>query len=324
MSRIIIGIHGLGNKPSQDLLTRWWKKSIHEGLKSINSNRFTINFDLVYWADVLYDKPLSLKKKDENHPLYLDDPYTPANSAIKKTPDEWKVKIVDYIDKQIDKLFLNKDMSLNYSAITDKIIHHYFRDLEVYYSASSVGQSNQPARDVIRERLANTLIKHKRKKIMLIAHSMGSIIAYDVLNFIVPEIKIDTFVTIGSPLGLPVIVSKIYGEQNKDHKKITKVKTPESIINSWINLSDPDDKVALDHTLADDYEKNTNQVRAIDKYIYNNYEISGKRNPHKSYGYLRSPELAEIIDLFLVKRRIAWIGKFVEKYNFLRTYFRKS
>ena len=82
--------------------------------------------------------------------------------------------------------------------------------------------------------------------------------------------------------------------------------------------------MALDHTLADDYEKNTNQVRAIDKYIYNNYEINGKRNPHKSYGYLRSPELAEIIDLFLIKRKFAWISKFVEKYNFLRKYFGKK
>ena len=31
MSKVIIGIHGLGNKPQKNLLEEWWKAAINEG-----------------------------------------------------------------------------------------------------------------------------------------------------------------------------------------------------------------------------------------------------------------------------------------------------
>ena len=33
MKKIIIALHGLGNKPSKDTLSLWWKEAIKEGLK---------------------------------------------------------------------------------------------------------------------------------------------------------------------------------------------------------------------------------------------------------------------------------------------------
>ena len=44
---------------------------------------------------------------------------------------------------------------------------------------------------------------------------MGSIVAYDVMTQYAPDVSIDTFVTIGSPLGLPIIKSKIVAERKK-------------------------------------------------------------------------------------------------------------
>ena len=32
MPKIIVGIHGLANKPEKDVLAEWWVKSIREGL----------------------------------------------------------------------------------------------------------------------------------------------------------------------------------------------------------------------------------------------------------------------------------------------------
>jgi len=34
MANIIIGIHGLGNKPSRHFLEYWWKLAMEEGLKT--------------------------------------------------------------------------------------------------------------------------------------------------------------------------------------------------------------------------------------------------------------------------------------------------
>jgi len=36
MDKIIIGIHGIGNKPPEDILRNWWLDSILEGAKKYN------------------------------------------------------------------------------------------------------------------------------------------------------------------------------------------------------------------------------------------------------------------------------------------------
>ena len=235
-------------------------------------------------------------------------------------PPYCKKKIRDYIEKQLDKLLLNEDLTINFSAISDFIIHHFFRDLEIYYSSgkSNSDRSNFLAREAIREKLAQVLRKHRNKEILIIAHSMGSIIAYDVLTQIVPDISIDIIITCGSPLGIPVIMSKIRAEQEKI-EKLKPLSTPENIKRQWYNISDLRDRVALNYDLADDYQGNSNNIEIIDKQVSNTYEYEGKKNPHKAYGYLRTPEMAEIIYEFLChgrSRLMIWITEKI--YRILR------
>ena len=78
-----------------------------------------------------------------------------------------------------------------------------------------------------------------------------------------------------------------------------KPQTPENVLRSWSNFSDLHDNVAMNYNLNDDFEGNSHQVRAADYVIFNDYECHANRNPHKSYGYLRAPELAEAINSFL-------------------------
>jgi len=132
---------------------------------------------------------------------------------------------------------------------------------------------------------------------------MGSIVAYDVLTQICPDIKIDTLITIGSPLGLPFVVSRIVTEQKKNTGKEATAKTPENIKHEWYNYADLNDSVALDYTLSDDYGKNSNGIGARDIQVQNDYEYLGNKNPHKSYGYLRTPELIETVYSFLNRGR---------------------
>ena len=55
MSKIIVGIHGLANKPPKDDLTEYWRKSIAEGLrKNCAIKKPNFDFRMVYWADLLY------------------------------------------------------------------------------------------------------------------------------------------------------------------------------------------------------------------------------------------------------------------------------
>ncbi len=319
MSKVIIGIHGLGNKPPRKILRKWWKKSIREGLKAIGHPRFFFKFEQVYWANFLHPIPLNPKIKDKKDLSYLREPYILTQKFETKKPSKFRQKFLDYLEKQIDKIFLKEDLSINFSSVSDMIIRRFFTDLDSYYSQTciKINGKERLVKNIIREQLAQTLLKHKNKEIMLIGHSMGSIIAYDVLTCTVPKIEINTFVTIGSPLGLPIIMSKIASEQKQRLVKKIKLSTPGSVVNNWFNLSDLNDRVAINYTLGDDYDENMNHVRAIDKIVYNNYEYNGKKNPHKIYGYLRTPEMAEIIHDFLNQDRnkiILWLNNKIDKY----------
>ena len=53
--KVIIGIHGLANKPEEDLLYEYWRKSVEEGLKkNCNVAQPQFEFTIVYWASLLY------------------------------------------------------------------------------------------------------------------------------------------------------------------------------------------------------------------------------------------------------------------------------
>lgn len=302
MSKIIIGIHGMGNKPPPKTLKRWWQASIREGLKKIKQPLPAFDFELVYWAHYLHPAPLKPRMKDKDHPLFIEDPYLRAlPDAGVENPGRYRQKLADYVSAQLDQIFLNQDLSINYESIVDFFIHHFFKDLERYYHGTSVISSNKnaPAKEMISAELLKTLKKHRRKKIMLISHSLGSIIAYDVLTSGAANLSIDTLVTIGSPLGLPIIKSRIFAERKQDSVPIGSLKTPDSIRTHWYNLADVKDKIAINYTLRDDFAENSAGIQPVDKLVVNDYVYGDQKNPHKSYGYLRTPEMAAIVNRFL-------------------------
>ena len=142
MSKIIIGIHGLKNKPKGSLLEKWWEKAIREGLGQIGHPFNTFKFELVYWAHILYPEPLNHKTKNEKDPLFLEFPYVRSKHHIKTEPEKLRKKVLDYIDNGLDKLFLHEDMSINFASISDLIIRRYFRDLNIYYTTTCPDDEN--------------------------------------------------------------------------------------------------------------------------------------------------------------------------------------
>ena len=185
------------------------------------------------------------------------------------------------------------------------IIGHYFKDLNQYYTAGITDANGYKleVKSLIRQRLELVLKKHRRDRILLIAHSMGSIIAYEVLCLLNQELEIDTLVTMGSPLGQPFVKIKFQTELEKQASGKCKSSTPEAVKSHWFNLSDLEDRIAVNYDLADDYSENSQNIRVQDKEVYNDYINNEKRNPHKSYGYLRTPEMARIVHQFLMKDR---------------------
>ena len=108
MSKIIIGIHGLGNKPRKELLEKWWKTSIDEGLNNIGKKNVGYNFELIYWADILNNKPLDENEADKDSKYYLKEKYFPGREDFVPHKVELKSFVDQFLYSQFDKIFTDK------------------------------------------------------------------------------------------------------------------------------------------------------------------------------------------------------------------------
>ncbi len=314
--KIIIGIHGLGNKPPAILLEEWWRLAITEGLTEITGYP-KFDFEMVYWADILNDRPLDPDETDSDSDYFIKEKYIPASNIHAQSQED---SMIQKISDKFNDLIFNKKLHENFPSVTDWVIKNFFSELDIYLNGKPFldETSELAAKDVIKNRLETILKQHKNKKILLIAHSMGSIIAFDVLSENKSGITINTFVTIGSPLGVPFIIEKI------KNTKTGKLKTPDSITNAWFNFADPDDKLAVNYELEKIFEPNKKGIRPQGQPVKNNYEMNGDPNPHKSFGYLRTPELAFAINQFMQPEKgklEKWIR---EKVNYIKTLFGKK
>lgn len=304
MSKIIIGIHGLANKSKKPILKKWWNDSILEGLSNITKSAPTFKFEMVHWADLLYKYPIHQDDNFHFDKLYNNEPYIKAKKeALKPYKDTWPDKVksgmLETTGAALNKLGIDK--------LTGWVIEKVLKDLDFYYDEDrkilNRKGKKQLAFEVLKDELKSTIIANKDAEIMLIAHSMGSIISYDVLRDIgrMPNntIAIKNFITIGSPLGIPYVKQKIREQRTYNQKK-DRVRTPTIITNSWTNFADRLDPVAIDAHLRDDYKANKAGIRVVDDLVCNDYVgLKEKSNHHKSYGYLRAPEVSKRILAFL-------------------------
>ena len=285
---IIIGIHGLARKPKKPILTKWWKAAICEGLnynvrkyKAKNITPSQLNFSMVYWNDLMGgNRILELQqlKQDEDH-------YQPAlkgdiQSHKPRTAERMRIKLRDFMGDITEAI-----VNLTEGKASRKVMEEKLEDLYAYYNDENI-------RTNLQECLKSQLKKHKNKRIMLISHSMGTIIAYDVLCQLAgggSGLTIEHFITMGSPLGLPFITERIKVPAGENPAVPDNVK-------KWTNFSDMSDPVCADPCLADDYESNSKDVGIVDQIVLNDWP-QGQLS-HKSYGYLRTPEVSKAIGRF--------------------------
>jgi len=144
---------------------------------------------------------------------------------------------------------------------------------------------------VLRQRLDNN------EKILIIGHSLGSVIIYDALWELshneIHSGKAD-FLSLGSPLGLKFVQHKLQGRQYPKENRF-----PHNI-HRWINVSSVGDTTAVDKRIKENFSDmlKYNLVESIEDHcngIYNFYRDDDGLDCHSSYGYLVNPAVGEII-----------------------------
>lgn len=151
----------------------------------------------------------------------------------------------------------------------------------------------------IRDMLKQTLrpMLDQQDEVLLIGHSLGSVIAYDTLWELSHQEgvtgKVD-FLTLGSPMGMHYIQRRLLGMNGQGERSY-----PE-LIRHWVNFSAEGDVTALNRDFSESFHTmlKLGLVESIQDHchgIYNFFRSDAGLNCHRSYGYMVNPAVGSII-----------------------------
>lgn len=123
-----------------------------------------------------------------------------------------------------------------------------------YYLFDKEYQRSDGACYQVRRELRDRLVKDLRaaseaaEKVVIVSHSMGTMIAYDVLRNVTDCPEVDTLFTLGSPLGVTEVQDELRAVDVKE------VDFPATKLLRWVNVFDPMDPICgADPRFANDY-----------------------------------------------------------------------
>ena len=241
-------------------------------------------FDIVSWTYDFYrehrDIDLDLEAIDA---LITQDEATAKDKA---EASSWKRRLAGWVFSAADV------MPFLIPYITNDRLELHLRDLRRY-------QRNQ---NEIAERTRQMLKMPLRsaaesgRPVLLIAHSMGSVIAWDSLWQMSHNernhVHINTLLTMGSPLGQRFVQRRLQGfrDEGDEHYPLG--------IDRWVNLAAVGDLTAVDPDLAVDFGAMVERglVSTIDdRELHNYFRLDGVLNVHAEYGYLANSVTAGIV-----------------------------
>jgi hypothetical protein len=321
VNKRLILIHGRATKPCQEEKARLVRKCLLHGLdradpkarKRIESGQVAYTF--VYYGDLINQVMLeadpalrgTLTEKDPAHggaPCEVAGSYDAdldtmlARGNDRFTGDDYARLLKEARDlRAADNLARLTSGLVSFLGLSAWMIRRVAPDLGAYLLKPRQGSR-------IRERLQGPLAKALQagEKVCLVSHSMGCIVAYDVLWKLsrlseYRELRgraIERWVTLGCPLGEPGVTENLYDAGEGEEGRY-----PDGIVKRWINIAAHDDYIAHDGDMADDFRDMVRRglVERIDDLprIYAFWAGRDGSNPHKLYGYLDHPATARVI-----------------------------
>ena len=236
-------------------------------------------FTLAAWNHTYYKRDISLQDELPWIDRLLQTPQASAlDRAEAKSWSNWAVKLMYALGDRFHGLI---------RFIPDPRIKAMIADTARYFdNADDIACA---VREIVKQPLRDAMFKGDR--ILLIGHSMGSVIAYDALWELAHienmHGKVDLFLTLGSPLGMRYVQRHLLGLSGR-------AKRYPHTIRRWINVSAEGDLVSVDQTVSDDFSGmiDAGAIEHIEDFcrdIYNTYRNRKGLNVHRSFGYLVNP-----------------------------------
>ncbi len=287
---LIIYIPGLLPKPRPEIHRDALLRCLIAGLRRIDAPVADAveanpgNFEIVPWTFDFYGTHRDFEIDRSAVDAVIEQPE--ANARDIAEASAWSRRLTRWIYTLGDMLpFLIPHLASERMELHLRDLRRYERDRD-------------GIADHIRRLLKVPLIaaSGSQRPVLLIAHSMGSIIAYESLwelshNHGNP-VDIDLLLTMGSPLGQRFMQKRIRGRDRNGKDRYP------SNIRNWKNLTAVGDLTAIDPWLANDFAEmlELELVSTIDdERLLNYFRLNGKLNVHAEYGYLANEKTAHTI-----------------------------
>lgn len=291
-SPLILFIPGKNPKPAAISHSAQLRRCLVEGVRRAGSplhmklSEHPEWFDVLAWNELFYH---SVRDIEDEIPwvdrlLKIEGP---TRQDIREA-HAWRTRFAWVLYSLADRIPLLIPLIAN-QAIKSTIqeIRRYFQDED------NIGSQ---IRQLLQDKLLAAV--EENRPVLLIGHSMGSVIAFDALweltHLRKNPTRIASFLTLGSPLGLSFVQKRLLGADRTGAERYP------ANITRWLNVAALGELTALDREFADDFRQMKSlglldELRDYYKGVYNYYRDEQGLNVHRSYGYLVNPVTGRIV-----------------------------
>jgi len=296
-ARTIIYVHGIGNKPIPSVLKCQWDNALFDFDLGERSR-------LAYWVNRAYYPDPTDDTCQSGDTVKLED--EPTGRSLNIRSHLAAVDLNDEVaaltdDQREQRLLLAIARKMEATAVvpkprgagargvsgkvlpfeglrdwvTRKLTRAFLRDVNDYFF---LPERREAMRRSVLER-----IEAGGGPFVVIAHSQGSMVAYDVLQGLGADVDVPLFITIGSPLGITEVQDQVKRLTNQRSLAVP------AGVRQWVNVADPLDPVALDKALAGEFSP-ASRIRDVRM-----SNPDSPRHPHSGTGYLKTAPVHDAV-----------------------------
>lgn len=167
------------------------------------------------------------------------------------------------------------------TGATEWVIEQFLDDVAYYLE---VPRMRDTVLDIVLGSVTEALRDHD--DLVLVAHSLGTVVAYDLFDVLPRSAEVRLLVTAGSPLGLPVVQRNLRAAAG-GHPGVPRISPAGDT--TWLNAYDVRDFVALVHPLRTCFTGGDAAIRDV--------VTHNPSDPHSIADYLSDPDVASPIGL---------------------------
>jgi hypothetical protein len=289
-SKQIIFVPGKNPKPEEAQHSKLLWRTLVEGARRADSSVANVlqasyaQFHLIDWNDLYYHS---------HEDITTDIPWVDA-LINKHGPTDQDIRDSNSWSTWLSRVLLTMgdDIPLLIPLLPEDVRSAANEISRYFTNADNVGGE---VRSLLKQTLRPML--EKQDDVLLIGHSLGSVIAYDTLWELSRQEgvkgKVD-FLTLGSPLGMHYMKHRLLGMNGQGKESYP------DLIHHWINLLAEGDVFALNSNFKEGFHQmlELGLVESIEDHlqgIYNIFRSDEGLDCHRSYGYMVSPAVGNII-----------------------------